>query len=59
MHIDKILITNIDKIVLSNKISFGKKGFKYFDGYKDTKKIKPWCTYFPKRCGFWKYFDQT
>ena len=41
MHIDKILITNIDKIVLSNKISFGKKGFKYFDGYKDTKKIKP------------------
>ena len=31
----------IDKIVVSNKISFGKKSFKYFDGYKDIKNIKP------------------
>ena len=32
---------NIDfnKIVVSNKDSFGKKGFKYFIGYEDAKKL--------------------
>ena len=36
-----ILVKNIDidKIVVSNKVSFGKKGFKYFIGYKDGKKF--------------------
>ena len=29
---------DIDKIVVSKKVSFGKKGFKYFIGYKDVKK---------------------
>ena len=29
---------NIKKIVVYNKVSFGKKGFKYFIGYKDVKK---------------------
>ena len=35
-----ILIDNIDvnKLVVSNKISFGKNDFKYFIGYKDVKK---------------------
>ena len=35
-----ISIKNIDikKIVVSNKVSFSKKGFKYFIGYKDAKK---------------------
>ena len=28
---------NINKIVVSNKVSFGKKGFKYCIGYKDDK----------------------
>ena len=32
----KIIDTN--KMVLSNKVSFGKKGFKYFIGYKNAKK---------------------
>ena len=27
------------KIVLSNQISFGRKGFKYFIGYKDAEKL--------------------
>ena len=37
-----ILIDDIDvnKIVVSNKISFGKNDFKYFIGYKDAKKIR-------------------
>ena len=30
----------IDKIVVSYQVSFGKKGFKYFIGYKDVKKIE-------------------
>ena len=29
----------INKIVVSNKVLFGKKGFKYFIGSKDAKKI--------------------
>ena len=29
---------DINKMVLSNKGSFGKKALKYFIGYKDTKK---------------------
>ena len=29
---------NINKIVISNKVSFGKKGFNYFIGYKHAKK---------------------
>ena len=29
---------DINKIVVSNKVSFGKKGFKYSIGYKDDKK---------------------
>ena len=32
-HID------INKTVVSNKVSFGKKGFKYFIGHKDAKKL--------------------
>ena len=43
-HKRPISIKNIDinKIVVSNKVSFGKKGFKYFIGYKDAK-IRPLC----------------
>ena len=40
-HKGPISIKNldIDKIVVSNKVSFGKKGFKYFIGHKDAKKL--------------------
>ena len=36
-----IMIDNIDidKIVISNQVSFGKKDFKYFVGYKGAKKL--------------------
>ena len=30
---------NINKIVVSNKVSFSKKGFKYFIGYKEAEKL--------------------
>ena len=38
---------NINKIVVSNKVSFGKKGFKYFISYKDAKKICSLCIFLP------------
>ena len=40
-HKGPILINNIDinKILVSNKVSFGEKGLKYFIGYKDAKKL--------------------
>ena len=46
-HKRAISIKNIDinKIVLSNKVSFGKKGFGYLIGYKDAKKVDL-CAYF-------------
>ena len=40
---------DINKIVVSNKVSFGKKDFKYFFGYKDAKKKRPLCIFFPKK----------
>ena len=30
---------DINKIVVSDKVSFGKKGFRYFTDYKDAKKL--------------------
>ena len=30
---------DVDKITISNKVFFGKLGFKYFIGYKDDKKV--------------------
>ena len=50
-HQDKrpISIKNIDndKIVVSNKVSFGKKGFKHFTVYEEAKKL-----------GLYVYFSQ-
>ena len=49
-HKNPILINNIDinKIVVSNKVSFGKKDFKYFIGYNDAKKIDLYAYSFQK-----------
>ena len=38
---------NINKIVVSNKFSFGKQDFKYFMGCKNSKKIRPLCIFCP------------
>ena len=50
-HID------IDKIVVSNKVSIGKKGFKYFIGYKDAKKTRPLCIFLLKMSVYSRDFD--
>ena len=39
---------DIDAKVVSNNVSFGKKGFKYFIGYKDAKKIECIKIFLPK-----------
>ena len=56
-----ISIKNIDinKIVVSDKVSFGKKGFKCFIGHKDVKKIRPLCLFLTKMCAYRKDFDET
>ena len=55
------MIDNIDinKIVVSNKVSFGKKGFKYFTGYKNAKKIRLLCIFFPKMSAYRIDLDKT
>ena len=59
-HKRPISMKNIDisKIVVSNKASFGKKGFKYFIGYKGAK-IRSLCKFLPKMSTYGKDFDET
>ena len=47
-HKRPISIKNVDieNIVVSNKVRFGKKGFKYFIGYKDAKKLNLYIYFF-------------
>ena len=40
---------------MSNKVSFAKKDFKYFIGYKDAKKLD-FYAYFSKK---WVYIEET
>ena len=49
-HEGPISIKNvdIDKILVLNKVPFGIKGFKYFTGCKDAKKIKSLHIFLPK-----------
>ena len=54
-----IKIVDTNKIVVSNKVSFGKKGFKYFIGYNDINKINPLCIFLPKMSAFGGDFDET
>ena len=49
----------INKILVSNEVSFGKKGFKCFIGYKDAKKIRPVCIFLIKVSVYRRYFDET
>ena len=49
---------DIDKILISNKIYFYKKGFSYFVGYKDHNKVKPLHKMLPKMCGYAKRFGE-
>ena len=50
---------NINKIVISNKVSFGKKGFKFFIRYKDAKKTRLLRICLPKMSAYRRDFDET
>ena len=50
---------NINKIIVSNKVPFGKNGFKYFIGYKDDRKVRPLCIILPKMFAYRNDFDET
>ena len=46
-------------MVVSNKIYFGKKGFKYFIGHKEGKKVRPLSTLLPKLSAYRRDSDET
>ena len=46
---------DIDKIVVFNNVSLGKKGFKYFTGYKDAKQITSLCSFSQR----WVHIEET
>ena len=50
---------DIDKIVVSDKVSLGKKVAKHFIGYKDGKKVRPLCILLPNIGAYRRNFDET
>ena len=56
-----ILMNHIDvnKIVVSNKFPFPKQDFIYCIGYKDNKRVRPLCIFFPEMSIYNRYFDKT
>ena len=50
---------DINKLVESNKVPFSKKGFRYFVGYKYSKKVKPLCIFLPKISAYRRHFDKA
>ena len=56
-----ISINNIDikKIAVSNKFPLSKHEFIYFIGYKDNKKIRLFCIFFPVMGIYKRYSDKT
>ena len=49
---------DINKIVVSKKVSFGINGFKHFIGNKEAKEIRP-SVFFPKMSAYRIDFDET
>ena len=50
---------DINKLTVFNKVSFGKKGFNNFIGYRDNEKVKPLCIMLPKVSGYTQKFNET
>ena len=49
---NSIKTVGIGKMIVSNNVPLGKKGFKYFIGYKNTKKFIPLCIFLPKMSAY-------
>ena len=41
------------------KVSFGRKGFKYFIGYENDKKLRPLCILLLQMSGYRRDFNET
>ena len=56
-----ISINNIDinEIIVSNKLLFGKQERKLPFGYKDNKEARPLCIFFPEMSIYKRYSDKT
>ena len=50
-------LTNVDKIVVSDKFKDTDESFKFFIGYKKDEIIKPLCIILPQMNGYIKYFE--
>ena len=50
---------NLSKIVLSNRVPFGKKGCKYFIGYEDGKNVRLLYIMVPIMTAYRRDFDET
>ena len=50
---------DINKIIVSNNIFLGKKGFKYFIGYEDNDKVTPLYIMLPKMSGYRRNYNET
>ena len=50
---------DINKIVLSDKLPFGKQDFKYFIGYKDSEKIRLLSVFQPQMIIYKKNFHKN
>ena len=50
---------DISKTVVANKVSFGKKCFKYFISYKDAKRVRPLWIFIPKMIACTRDFEET
>ena len=46
-------------MVVSNKFTFGKQDFKYFIDYRDNKKIRPLCIFFPEVSIYKRHSDKN
>ena len=50
---------DINNIVVSNELLFGKQGSKYFIGYKDAEEIRPLCIFRTKMSIYKRHFGKT
>ena len=48
---------DIDKIIVSEKVSFGKNGFKYLNSSKKDKKVETLCVILSKISGYTGNYD--
>ena len=60
-HKSPFMIENIDFdiIVIPNKVSFGKRDFKHFIGYKNAKRNRLLCIFLPKMSSYRRDFNKT